>query len=549
MKKLKVLLVNPICMPSVVSFINQVRCRKINADEPLGLAYISAWIRKKMPEVAIALYDHHIDSLGYAYHHKRITEKIVLDLLIKKIKEFKPNIVGVSAPYYMNADVAHETAAVTKDVNKNIVVVMGGIYPTASPEEVLKDTNIDFIIPGEAELAFQDFLEFQLGKKHLNKLQSIAYRLPESNKIKFRKESSAVKDIDELGFPDRTTLPIGKYSIWGRTFVDRYHHKDAVVAAIQPSRGCPFRCTFCCGHIITLRNFRTCKVENVIKEMRYLKNKYGVEVFTFNDENATVNVNWNITLYEAIIRAKLGVRWIHSGGFYVDLMSDELIEKAIESGLIMFNLAIESGSEKILRRVKKTAKIIEKTPMVVKKIRECDPKMCIVGFFICGFPFETDEDVKKTINFARTLDLDWSRFNIFQPFPGCELYNYCIKNGYLSPKAFSRKNLLFYFSAQLKNTLIPPKELEKRMYLANLELNFVNSRALRISNFEQARRDYEHVVAIAPDHALAHWCLARAYEGLGRLKEAQQMKKKTAAIVKKNKTQANYLKHFHIKLE
>jgi radical SAM superfamily enzyme YgiQ (UPF0313 family) len=536
-------------MPSVSEFIENAKRAKINADEPLGLAYISAWIRKKMPQVQIEIYDNHIISLRYIYKNKRITKEKILNLLKKKISQYKPNIVGIGALYHMNADLAHLTAKIVKKINKKTIVIMGGIYPTASGSEVLKDKNIDFIIPGEGEIPFQDFLEFQLGKKRLNELKSIGYRLEGSKKIEFRRESPFIKNIDEIGFPDRTTLPIGKYSIWGRTFVDRFYHPNTVVAAVQPTRGCPFQCTFCCGHIITSRIYRTRNIKNVIKEMKYLKNKYGIEVFTFNDENANANPNWWINLYDEIIKSKLNIKWCHSGGFYVGLMNDEFIEKAIKSGLIMFTLAIESGSPKILRLVKKTEKIIENAPKVIRKIRKIAPNMYITGFFICGFPFETHKDIKTTINFAKNLDLDWTRFNIFTPFPGSELYTYCLNHQHLSVGNFSRKNLRFLLTTRLKKMPIPPKKLENIVYLANLDLNFVNSRTLRTNNLEQAARDYEHVVNIAPDHVLAHWCLAKAYTGLNRPREAEKMTKKALNITKKNKTQARYLKHFNISLK
>ncbi len=546
-KGLRVLLVNPICAPSISSFAQEMVRRKINADEPLGLAYLSAYVTKSLPEITVEIYDHHIDSLRLGHEGVAVTERVLIDLLKSKIVAFQPDILGISAPYHMNAGIAHDTARIAKEVKPDVVVVMGGIYPTASPTAALKDTNIDFLVPGEAELAFQDFLEYQMGRKTLDELKSVGYRLADGNGIEVRQSAPIIKVLDELGLPDRTTLPIGKYSIWGRTAVDRFYKKNSVVAAIQPTRGCPFRCTFCSGHIITQRRFRKRDVKKVVAEMKYLRDEFGVEAFVFNDENATVDRKWCISLYDEMIKENLGTRWLHSGGFYVHLMDDELICKAIESGLIVFNLAIESGSRRIMRMVKKTEKVIDEAPGIVEKIRKYDWRMYITGFFLCGFPFETLDDVHQTINLAATLDLDWAYFNIFQPFPGCELYEYCVENGHLDPDALlPPENLTYYLFAPLKNTLIPARELEETIYTANLAINFANSRTLRTGNYEQAARDYEHLVSIAPEHALAHFCLSRAYRGLGRVQEAGRELATVADIAANNPVQRGYLEHFEL---
>ncbi len=549
MKKLNVLLINPICLSSISEFVKEVRIRKINADEPLGLGYISAWIKKTLSEINIEIYDHHIECLRIAYENDGISEEQIIECLKKKILAFIPDIVGISALYHFNAEFAHLTAKITKEIDKKITVIMGGIYPTSSPKEVLKDKNIDFIIPGEAEIAFQEFLEYQLKNKNLSDLKSIGYRLNNSEEIYYQKESEVIRNLDELGLPDRTDLLIGKYSIWGRTLVDRFYKKNCSVAAIQPSRGCPFRCTYCSGHVITDRFFRTRSIKQVINEMKFLRDQYNVDVITFNDENATAKRKWSLDLYDGIIKSEIGVKWIHSGGFYVDVLNEELIAKAIESGIIMFNLAIESGSIKTLKRVKKSENIVKKAPEAIKIMRKYKPDIYIMCFFICGFPFETYEDLEETINFAKSLDLDWALFNLFQPFPGSELYDYCIDNGHLPKNAFMRENLDHYISTQLDNMLIPSDDLERLTYLANLEINFVNSRTLRTKNYKQARRDFKHIVSIAPEHALANLCLSKAYKGLGKNEKARIYKERVKQIINTNQTQANYLKQFNIKLD
>jgi radical SAM superfamily enzyme YgiQ (UPF0313 family) len=240
-----------------------------------------------------------------------------------------------------------------------------------------------------------------------------------------------------------------------------------------------------------------------------------------------------------MIRQKVDVRWVHSGGFYVDLMNEELIQKAIDSGILFFNLAIESGSKRILKMVKKTEKIIDRAPAVIEKIREFNPSVYIMGFFLFGYPFEEYDDIKKTIDFAKKLDCDWSFLNIFQPFPGCELYDYCEKNDHLiiGANKLDKSKLTHYLVSQLLNTKVPIAYLNKVVYKTNLELNFYSPRRLRYMDYQQVIRDMEHVVSIAPEHVLAHINLEKALRATERIEEAEIEVKLIEKILEESESQ------------
>jgi radical SAM superfamily enzyme YgiQ (UPF0313 family) len=197
-----------------------------------------------------------------------------------------------------------------------------------------------------------------------------------------------------------------------------------------------------------------------------------------------------------------------------------------------------------MKMVKKSDKIIESAPKAVEMIRKAKPDLYITCFFLCGFPFETEQDITQTIDLAKSLDIEWAYFNMFQPFPGCELYEYCKKNDHINE--FNTDNLSMYLSSKLKNTVIPAKKLEDIMYSANLLINFVNPRTIRNGNYAQALRDYERVIDVAPDHALAHYCLARTYKAMGINEKFKSELIKVIEISSKNDVQREYLTRFGI---
>jgi len=468
---LKVILINPLTYDSVKNFIKDGVKRKLNADECLSLGYLSAFIKQNIKDVNIKIYDHHVSCLKYIYENKYIDEKIIWDLLKEEINNFKPEIIGCSGLYEYSAQPFHETLRIVKEVNPKIITVVGGIYPTTCE---MNDKNIDYVIKGEAEIKFCALI-----KKILN----IEY-----NSIE---EWEYISPLDDLPLPDRSNIPNGMYSIYGRSCIDRYYKPDCRTASVMISRGCFSHCTYCSGHVITKRDFRHRSVERIVEEIKMLKEKYEIEVFNFIEENATMKPEFTKELYQALIPLK--IRWISTGGFYVNNMSYELCKLAIDSGIIMFNLAIESGSKRIQKLTKKCEAIIDKAPQAVKWIREINSEIYIVGFFMSGFSFETLEDMNLTLNLAEKLDLNWVQFNLFQAFKGCELYVNSINDG-------KENTDNFYLTSRVKNDNISKEYLDKIINEANLNFNFKNNYDYRHGYFERCKRDMLHVLSIVPEH-------------------------------------------------
>jgi anaerobic magnesium-protoporphyrin IX monomethyl ester cyclase len=482
---MKILLINPITYNSIENFIKDSKRMKINADEPLSIMTLSSYIKQQLPEIEIEVFDWHIECLkemsfeNSIYHSFKGKRKVEFlnQILEFKIKEFKPDVIGISALYEYNSQIVLDMFKFIKEIDKNIITVIGGIFPTTN--NLFKNNDIDYIIDGEGELNFYYFLKDKIEKNKTN--------------IKIYNTYGYLKDINLLPLPDRDIKNIGMYNIYGRQSISRFVDGNVKTATIQTDRGCSSTCTFCSGHNITNRDFRHRSVENIINEIKDLKEKYDIKYFIFNSENACGNVKFSKELFKALI--PLNINWLHNGGFYINLMDEEFINLAIDSGIIMFNLAFESGSTRILKMVKKPESIVYKAEQVIKWIRNKNDYIYCIGFFMFGFAEETWQDVNDSIEFMKKLDLNWYQINMLQVFKGCKLYD---KYKELNLIEISENNDSQYIESKVKNINgIDRKELSDYVYeKVNIDLNFKNNRDFRYGNFEQVKRDMNHILNI-----------------------------------------------------
>jgi len=226
-------------------------------------------------------------------------------------------------------------------------------------------------------------------------------------------------------------------------------------------------------------------------------------------------------------------------------LDDELVERMVKSGHTFFNLAVESGSKEVLKRVRKPV-ILDQMPDIIKMIRKYD-NTYVTGFFVLGFPFETKEQINQTLDISSKLDLDWRVFSIFQPFPGTDLYDECIKDGFIDKNLDFEK--LSLRNAQISTPNFDKEYLQKVSYLANLKDNFLNNRNLAYGDIDQAINDFKWVIKKVPKHGIAHYCLGRAYLKKGLIDDAAAEMQKAKSIVMEDEKNKSYFKHFKIDLD
>lgn len=538
----KVLLINPFQVPSSGYDFKAVRSGGQYAEPPLGLAYIAATIKERLG-IEISIYDANIEAIKEICNSNISDMDSLVKLLRDRISSYKPDLIGLSCLFHALYRWAHQTCKIAKAVFPECPVVMGGIYPSMSPEYVLGDKNIDFIVFSEGEETTAGLIQALNAGADLGGLDGIAYR--NGNHIVIQEKSKYIQDLNSLPYPDRSLLPVLDYTKYARHFFNRFGDRSKMVITIlTASRGCPFACTFCATRLYWGSRIRYRSPQKVLEEMDFLLKEYGTTHFVFNDDNFTINNKIVSQILDGIIERNWNIRWTAAGGLSVASLNREIIGKMYRSGILGFSLGIESGCKETLRRIKKPVSL-EKTRDIIQIIREYEGTY-ITGYFMIGFPFETEEQLDETLEFARTLDLDWTLFLSPQPYPGTAFYDDCIRHKFISESEFDFEDLTLH-QTHFNTPNFNSKYLEEKLYLSNLESNFLNSRNLKSGNLEQAIRDFQWVIEMVPNHAIAFYCLAKAYAKKGLKKAAEDALRNATDIVREDKEWQRYFNHFGVR--
>ena len=234
---------------------------------------------------------------------------------------------------------------------------------------------------------------------------------------------------------------------------------------LMTSRGCINRCSYCYNQFFNTQTWRSISPENTVNSITMLYREYGIRSFYFVDDNFLINVKRALNIASLIEKLPFKICWQIQGVTANSLLKLGPTDlKLLEnSGLIRISVGVESGSEKIVKLICKPSEIED-----VIKINKILSNYNIVVYysFICGFPNETIEDLKKSIALAFKLIKDnknarTSPFYIYTPFPNTPLYEQILNLGFKSPKTLSgwsrfdhnRINLDF-FSKNYKKILI-----------------------------------------------------------------------------------------------
>ncbi|HNW88699.1 MAG TPA: cobalamin-dependent protein [Bacteroidales bacterium] len=306
----------------------------------------------------------------------------------------------------------------------NCIFVAGGPHISGLPVHTLEtNPDLDYAIAGEAEEALPLLVESILsGMKEpaIDQIPNLIYR--RNNKI-IRNPQKWI-DVNAYGAPAWHLLEPDLYPpVQHGTF-----HKNNRVVPILTSRGCPYPCTFCAGHLVTGKKIRLREIKSVVDEIEWLINTYNFGEFIIEDENFTYYKSHVIEFADEIQRRNIKCCFSFPNGIRLDRIDEEIVSRMSEMGTYMVCLGIESGSRETLTRMGKNwdFDLVRERASLLKRYG-----IIVNASFILGYRDEAIEDIKQTIDFSLSLPVDAAYFGNYLPLPGSTDFETLIQQGEL----------------------------------------------------------------------------------------------------------------------
>jgi len=405
---MKALLINPSLRQATTGQYEKEVEKQRGVYPSLGLAYIAAVLEKENHQVRIIDCDIEGENADKA-----------IDITLR---DFQPQLVGFYAMTWTFRQAA-ALAKKIKQINPQIVTVIGGPNVSCLPQYSLELGDFDFGVYGEGEETI-----VELANKLENKIDS------DYNQIKglvFKKNGQAIinpprpliENLDSIPFPARHLLPMEKY-------FDVFSRKK-YFATIIATRGCPFNCIFCDRQNRMGRKWRMRSPENIVQEIKEVIGNYAIREFMFFDDNLIVDKKWGLELCRKLEPLKI----IWECRNRVDLVDEEILKAMKKAGCYRIRFGFESGDNQILKVLKKGI-TIEQSLNCAKLSKKIG--MEIYGYFMIGAPTETAETIEKTIKLALEIEPSFAIFSKTILIPGSELFDYGIQTNQVDKDYWKR---------------------------------------------------------------------------------------------------------------
>ncbi len=422
---------------------------------PLGIMYLGAYLRSRF-DTDIQLVNQKLDNISD-------------DNLVKMAADFNADIVGFS----VLTTSAHTLNSLTKKCRSKLpsaLIVIGGPHVSAFGPDVLEGSSADAAVAGEGEVPMEQIIHAHFECGSLEDVPGIFRKNKDGEIVKNAGETPQVKDLDTLPMPayDLINLP----SYWKHQSMPPIPRRK--YASLLSSRGCPFKCIFC--HRIFRKTIRKHSAERMTEEIRYLQKKYNINDIEFLDDIFNIDSSRVFEFSKLVRQKNIKTKIAFPNALRSDLLTYEIIDALIEAGMYFCSFALESGSHRIQKMIKKNLDI----QLFLKNIEyAARNKVFTNGFAMLGFPTETAKDLKATIDVACKSMLHTISFFTVTPFPNTELYTYIMRTNPEKLSAIKYDDITFC-GTTVNLSDVSDKEFFQYQRKANHSFYFNPNRIMRI---------------------------------------------------------------------
>lgn len=413
-----------------------------SAAPPLGLLYLSSYLREHS--------NHQISICDARF------KEYDFDTIESAIRDEKPDLLGITS-FSLESKEAHEIARRSKKVKRDVPVIVGGPYATSDYTQALEDPNIDIAVIGEAEKTFHQLVTALDRGGEWTQIRELAYR--NNGTILKSEMREFVENLDELPYPAWDLINLEEYfnrrGTRKRTSFNQHQMKRRVLSLFT-TRGCPYRCTYC--HNLFGKKLRKRSVENVIGELKLMKERYDVEEVEIIDDIFNLDLDRAKQIFRRIIEERLDLKFSFPNGLRTDRLDEELLDLFRQGGAYRLVFAIESGTPRVQKLIKKNLDLEKAQRNIALAARR---GFSMGGFFMMGFLDESEEEVWNTINFALDSKLHTAAFFIVTPFPNTDIWREAQSVGLNLTADYEH-----YQKVSANISKVPSKRLEKLRKIA-----------------------------------------------------------------------------------
>lgn len=367
-----------------------------NTEPSFGLACLAASARRAGAEVAIV---------------EAAAANLPVDETRRRILAFTPRVVGLTATT-SGIEAAATLADGLKQERPALLVLIGGCHGTALPDDTLTHcTGFDLAVTGEGEQTLTEIVQaVDAGQAIPSGIAGTVER--RNGALHHNPPRNLIQDLDTLPLPAWDLLKGFPRAF--RPSPARIRHWPC--ASVVLTRGCPNRCTFCDRSVFG-HKCRAYTPAYAIRMIRQLHDDYGVREILIEDDTFIIARKRVTEFCERLLDAKLDITWSCLGR--ADRVTPALLRLMHKAGCWHITYGIESGDPDILRSVNKNLDI----PQIRQALQwSRQAGLQTKGFFIVGFPGETEATLAATRDLALALPLDDISVMLLQPFPGSEIY-------------------------------------------------------------------------------------------------------------------------------